>query len=43
MGKKIEEILSIEGRRIYGVSYFETASQAGEAMLYLSDKLRGRE
>ena len=24
----------------YGVSYFETASQAGEAMLYLSDKLR---
>ena len=27
-------------RRIYGVSYFETASQAGEAMLYLSDKLR---
>ena len=30
-------------RRIYGVSYFETASQAGEAMLYLSDKLRVRE
>ena len=27
-------------RRIYGVSYFETASQAGEAMLYLGDKLR---
>ena len=27
-------------RRIYGVSYFETASQAGEAILYLSDKLR---
>ena len=27
----------------YGVSYFETASQAGEAMLYLGDKLRGRE
>ena len=24
----------------YGVSYFETASQAGEAMLYLGDKLR---
>ena len=30
-------------RRIYGVSYFETASQAGEAMLYLGDKLRVRE
>lgn len=30
-------------RRIYGVSYFETASQAGEAMLHLSDKLRVRE
>ena len=30
-------------RRIYGVSYFETASQAGEAMLYLSDKLGERE
>lgn len=27
----------------YGVSYFETASQAGEAMLYLGDKLRVRE
>ena len=30
-------------RRIYGVSYFETASQAGEAMLYLGDKLMVRE
>ena len=30
-------------RRIYGVSYFETASQAGEAMLHLGDKLRVRE
>ena len=30
-------------RRIYGVSYFETASQAGEAMLHLGDKLRARE
>ena len=30
-------------RRIYGVSYFETASQAGEAILYLGDKLRVRE
>ena len=30
-------------RRIYGVSYFKTASQAGEAMLYLGDKLRVRE
>ena len=27
-------------KEIYGVSYFETASQAGEAMLYLGDKLR---
>ena len=27
----------------YGVAYFETASQAGEAMLHLSDKLRVRE
>lgn len=27
----------------YGVSYFETASQAGEAMLHLGDKLRVRE
>ena len=27
-------------KEIYGVAYFETASQAGEAMLYLGDKLR---